>query len=124
MEAEDTGPRKKNPHPASPLADRFFLDYFEIMLEITPQHDALQGSLTARSEGQLVGHIDFVPVSPGVIDLNHTKVFPEFEGRGFGRELVRAAVDFARTEGLKLRASCPYARKVLDHNPDYRDVLA
>jgi hypothetical protein len=69
-----------------------------------------------------VGHIDFVPVSPHTIDLVHTKVFPEFEGRGFGRELVAAAVAFARSEGLTLTASCPYAAQVLGRRADWADV--
>ncbi len=92
------------------------------MLEITAEHQGHRGSLTARLEGRVVGHIDFVPVAPGLVDLNHTRVFPEFEGRGYGRELVAAAVAFARTEGLRLAGSCPYAAAVLDRRADWSDV--
>jgi hypothetical protein len=92
------------------------------MLEIAQQHTDHRGSLTAKLDGRVVGHIDFVPVSPHTIDLVHTKVFPEFEGRGFGRELVEAAVGFARAEGLQLAASCPYAARVLDRKPEWADV--
>ena len=83
------------------------------MLEITPRITAQGGTLEGRFEGTLVGHIDFVPSGPDFIDLYHTKVFPEFEGRGFGRQLVAAAADYARTEGLQLKASCSYAAQVL-----------
>jgi predicted GNAT family acetyltransferase len=108
---------------STPLPIQLVRDYLNTMLEIKSQHQAHTGSLTARSEGEVVGHIDFVSVDPETIDLTHTEVFPRFEGRGFGRDLVKAAVDFARAEGLKLEASCPFARKVLVRNPEYRDAL-
>jgi len=92
------------------------------MLEILPEQTAHRGSLIAREDGTVVGRIDFVPAGPGFVDLNHTGVLPEFEGRGYGRQLVRAAADWARQEGLKLHASCPYAAKVLSHGPDFADV--
>ena len=93
------------------------------MLKIIPVQTGNTGSLTAQSDGELVGRIQFVPLDEGTIDLNHTEVLPDYEGRGYGRELVRAAVDFARTNGLKLKASCPFAEKVLNHNPEYQDIL-
>jgi len=92
------------------------------MLEFTIEKKNGGGSLIARLEGQQVGHIDFVDVGADRIDLAHTRVFPEYEGRGYGRQLVAAAVDFARSEGLTLRASCPYAAQVLDRRPDWSDV--
>ena len=92
------------------------------MLDITADHRDFRGSLTARLDGQPVGHIDFIPSGPGVVDLNHTLVFPAFEGRGFGRQLVAAAVAFARAEGLKLEASCPYAAQVIARRSDWADV--
>jgi hypothetical protein len=92
------------------------------MLQFTTIRRGTGGSVEARDGDTLVGHIDYVPGGPGVLDLNHTRVFPEFEGLGYGRQLVRAAVDFARAEGFQLKASCPYARKVLDHNPDFADI--
>jgi len=92
------------------------------MLDIIADHRGYRGSLTAKDGNQVVGHIDFVPSGPGVIDLNHTLVFPEFEGRGYGRELVAAAVAFARREGLRLQASCPYAARVIERRLDWTDV--
>lgn len=92
------------------------------MLEFISKHQEYTGSLTAVSEGEKVGRIDFVPASPTSVDLIHTEVFPQFEGRGYGRALVAASVAFARAEGLKLLASCPFAARVLDRNPEWQDV--
>lgn len=43
---------------------------------------------------------------------------------GAGRELVKAAVEWARTEDKRLLPLCPFARSVFDRTPEYRDVLA
>jgi predicted GNAT family acetyltransferase len=93
------------------------------MLQFTTVRQGQGGTLEARDGETLVGLITFVPAGPQTVDLNHTEVFPAFEGQGYGRQLVRAAVEFARSEGVKLKASCPYARKVLDHNPEFSDVI-
>ena len=52
------------------------------------------------------------------IDLQHTVVPPELEGQGVGGALVRAAIGFARTEGLRLVVTCPFARSWLEKHPD------
>ena len=51
-------------------------------------------------------------------DLQHTVVPPEMEGQGVGGALVRAAIGFARSEGLDLVVTCPFARKWLAKHPD------
>jgi predicted GNAT family acetyltransferase len=52
------------------------------------------------------------------IDLQHTIVPPEMEGRGIGGALVREAIGFARREGLELVVTCPFAEKWLEKHPD------
>ena len=52
------------------------------------------------------------------IDLQHTVVPKELEGRGVGGALVRAAITFARDEGLELVVTCPFAKKWLEKHPD------
>ena len=92
------------------------------MLKMTLEGSDQGGRLQGWNEEALVGHIDFVPAGEGLIDLTHTKVFPEFEGKGYGRQLVAAAVDYARAQHSKLKASCPYAAQVLSRKPEWSDV--
>jgi predicted GNAT family acetyltransferase len=54
----------------------------------------------------------------GHLVLEHTEVPPELEGRGIGSALVEAAVERARTEGLRLVAVCPFASAWLRRHPD------
>ena len=50
-----------------------------------------------------------------------TKVDPAYGGQGLGRKLVDAVASAAREEGIKLRATCSYAVKVLA-KPEYEDL--
>ena len=59
----------------------------------------------------------------GTLDLQHTVVPAEARGGGVAAALVRAAVDHARANGLKLLATCPYVGAWLDRHPRERDVF-
>lgn len=54
----------------------------------------------------------------GTFDLQHTVVPEDMAGQGVGGDLVRAAVAFARAEGLELVVTCPFAKKWLAKHPD------
>ena len=58
---------------------------------------------------------------PGRLVLIHTGVPDAVGGRGIGGQLVAAAVERARAEGLILVPRCPYARHWLETHPDATD---
>ena len=60
----------------------------------------------------------------GRLELLHTEVPPQFRGRGFGEALVRAALDRARGENLKIVPTCPFVRKFLARHREYADLIA
>lgn len=64
------------------------------------------------------GHTAWLEYAPeeGAINILHTVVPPPVRGRNIASELVRAAVDYARKEGLEVRATCSYAAKWLERN--------
>lgn len=49
----------------------------------------------------------------GVVDFHHTFVPPQIRGRGIAEKLVRTGLAWARTQQLKIEASCSYVRKFL-----------
>jgi predicted GNAT family acetyltransferase len=59
----------------------------------------------------------------GTLDLAHTVVPAEARGGGVASALVRAAVDHARANGLKLVPTCPYVAAWLERHPGERDVF-
>ncbi|MDT4997198.1 MAG: uncharacterized protein QOD45_1266, partial [Pseudonocardiales bacterium] len=53
----------------------------------------------------------------------HTEISPEFGRRGLASELIRAALDSARTRGLQVQPFCPFVRGFIAKHPDYRDLV-
>ena len=59
----------------------------------------------------------------GVMMLTHTEVPPALEGRGIGAALVRAALEHAEAEGLRVRPRCSFAAAYLARNPQYQGLI-
>jgi predicted GNAT family acetyltransferase len=58
-----------------------------------------------------------------VIDLIHTGVPPDLEGRGIGSLLAKFALEDARQQNLKVIPSCPFVRAYLKRHPEYQDLV-
>ena len=58
-----------------------------------------------------------------VLELVHTEVADEYEGRGFGSALARAALDYARAHNLTVIPTCPFVRSWMAHHHEYDDLL-
>lgn len=59
----------------------------------------------------------------GLMLVTHTGVPKEIGGRGVAGELVRAAFDHARREGLRVRPLCAYAAAWVKRNDAYADLV-
>ena len=55
--------------------------------------------------------------------LMHTEVPPELRGRKYAEVLVRAGLEHARRENLKVVPLCPFVRAFLGRHPEYEPVL-
>jgi hypothetical protein len=80
----------------------------------------------SRFEATLDGHHGWLEyrTSPEVLTIVHTEVDRALEGRGVAGALVRAAVDHAQQRGLKVAATCDYARSYLDRHPELQAMRA
>jgi len=59
----------------------------------------------------------------GSLNLAHTEVPPEWEGRGIAAELTRVALEYDRQHQLPVIPSCPYVQAYLNQHPEYRVLL-
>jgi predicted GNAT family acetyltransferase len=57
------------------------------------------------------------------IVFTHTKVPHAIEGRGVASKLIRAALDSARDQHLKVVPQCPFVATYIERHPEYRDLL-
>lgn len=60
----------------------------------------------------------------GVLNILHTEVPKELEGRGIGSALIRGVLDAARAEGLKVNPVCPFAKAYIERHPEYAGLRA
>lgn len=70
-----------------------------------------------------IGLIEYLKQGEDVIVITHTEVSPDYEGQGLGKKLVDAAAKHARENNLKVKALCPYAKKVMSRSEEYQDLL-
>jgi predicted GNAT family acetyltransferase len=56
--------------------------------------------------------------------LTHTEVPAALEGRGIAAALVRSTLDWARSEGLRVRPLCSYVAAYMRRHPETQDLLA
>lgn len=64
-------------------------------------------------------YVEYEIVGGHTFDLLHTIVPKPLSGRGFAAMLVKKACDYARSQGLKIRATCAYAKVWLERHPGY-----
>ncbi|MCY7355789.1 MAG: N-acetyltransferase [Lysobacter sp.] len=85
-------------------------------------HDMAGHKFTTTVDGH-EGYVDYES-GDGRIVITHTVVPAEIGGRGIAGELVKAAFDFARSEGLKVVPDCSYAAGYLQKHPEYANLAA
>ncbi|MFN4006158.1 MAG: GNAT family N-acetyltransferase [Chitinophagaceae bacterium] len=93
------------------------------MIHTTLHDDGKKGCWLAYDDNKEVGLMDVVYDGTDKLIIEHTEVYEGHEGKGYGKVLVQAAVDFARKKHLKIMPLCLYAKAMFDKTPAYADVL-
>jgi predicted GNAT family acetyltransferase len=74
-------------------------------------------------DGTLAGVLTYQVTGP-IVAYTHTKVEPEFEGRGVGAALARAALDDAKARSRTVVPICPFVSGWLNEHPEYETLVA
>ncbi len=69
-------------------------------------------------------YLEYQKRDENVLDLQHTIVPQHLEGRGIGSDLVRTALEYARSNGIRVVPSCSFVKSWLSRHEDYGDVVA
>lgn len=93
------------------------------MSEVKLKIDGNKGYFHIDVDGKQEGKMTFVFAGEDKIIIDHTEVNPGNEGKGFGKQMVVKAVEYAREKGLKIIPLCPFAKSVFDKVPELTDVL-
>ncbi len=58
-----------------------------------------------------------------VVEIVHTEVPPEYQGRGLAGKLATAALEWARAGGHKVLPSCSYVKTFVAKRSEFADLL-
>ena len=89
---------------------------------MTVQHQPENERFVVTAEGH-EAEVNY-RIEDGVMSITHTGVPEVIGGRGIAGDLVRAAFEHARSEGLKVRPLCSYAEAWSRRHAEYADLLA
>lgn len=82
-----------------------------------------KGLFEIFENGERAGEMRYTWAGDHKFIIEHTEVFEGNEGKGIGKKLVMAGVEYARVKGSKILPLCPYAKSVFEKTPEIKDVL-
>ncbi|MSU24562.1 MAG: N-acetyltransferase [Opitutus sp.] len=87
---------------------------------IVVQHNVAEFRFEAMVEGSLA--VADYEAAGDVVVFTHTFVPPDLRGRGIAEKLVRAALEWARTENRRVVPACSYVAAFIRRNPDFQSL--
>ena len=91
-------------------------------MPIEIEHDEPHARFVAPIEGELA-MIEYTRPDARTLDLYRTFVPPAGRGHGLAALLVRAALDHAAAEGLRVIPTCSYVAGFIDKHPEYEPLV-
>ncbi len=92
-------------------------------MKIKQTDDSKHGSFEAMEDGKEAGLMTYTWAGKEKMIIDHTEVNPDFSGKGVGKKMVMAAVEFARQQNIKILPLCPFAKSVIMKDKELQDVL-
>ena len=91
-------------------------------MQIQRDEHGQKGAFYIDEDGEWIAELTYIK-NNGTMTIDHTEIDEKLRGEGIGQDMVKAAVEYARESGLKIKAVCPYAKKVIEGTPEFQDVL-
>ncbi len=82
-----------------------------------------KGAFIIKVNNERLAEMTYSKAGDSLIIIDHTEVSDALRGKGAGKQLVSAAVEYARANHLKILPLCPFAKAVFDKTPEFTDVL-
>ena len=92
-------------------------------MEIKQINKEDNGYFKAEENGIQSGKLTYTWAGKEKFIIDHTEVNPDFRGKNIGKQLIMAAVTFARESKVKIIPVCSYAKSVFDKTDEIKDVL-
>lgn len=92
-------------------------------MEIQHSNNSRNGAFFVEQDGERLAEMTYVWSGEDKFIIDHTEVSEKLKGLGVGKQLVMAAVEYARKNNYKIMPLCPFAKSVFDRTPEISDVL-
>ena len=95
------------------------------MAELVFKIEDLSGSAgrsVAYDNEKVAGEVTFSKAGEKTLIIDHTEVDDQYRGQKLGERLVKQVVDYATKEKKGIIPLCPFAKRVFDEHPEYRDT--
>ncbi len=92
--------------------------------EAEPRVQHGDGRFYVEQDGRTLAELVYEMDDAGNAVLEHTHVDDALRGQGVARQLVEAAVAWARDSGKRVVPVCSYARAIFQRDHSLSDVLA
>ena len=93
------------------------------MSEVEFVDDAAARRYRLRLDGEELGFVDYDPIGQTAILIKHVEVASGHEGKGYGSQLVRHALDDIRRRNLAVVPICPYTLNYIRKHREYVDLV-
>ena len=93
-------------------------------MKILRQEDGDYGSFYIEENGLKKGLMTYKKSGANEITIDHTEVDQNVREKGLGRQMVAAAVEYARENDMKIVPTCPFVERIIDKTSEFQDVLA
>ena len=93
-------------------------------MEIQRQEHGAKGAFFIEENGEWIAEMTYSKAGETKIIIDHTEVDASLKGEGIGKDLVKAGVDFARQNNLKIIPLCPFTKAEFEKHAEYAGVLA
>lgn len=92
------------------------------MTKITHEENTPKGRFVIYDNDEFVGEITYSWAGDKFFIIDHTLVEQRFGGKGYGKQLVMSAVEFARQKSVKILPLCTYAKLVFERDQSLNDI--
>jgi predicted GNAT family acetyltransferase len=93
-------------------------------LSIAHEESGHRGAFYYEQDGKRLAEMTYSRANASLVIIDHTEVDASLGGKDVGRQLLDAAVKWARDTHTKVMATCPFAKAQFEKDPSIRDVLA
>jgi len=92
-------------------------------MDIQFEQSTSKGAFFMAENNQRLAEMTFSKAGDKLIIIDHTDVSDQLRSQGAGRQLLAAAVAYAREKNIKILPLCPFAKSVFIKTTEFQDVL-